>query len=75
MQLMQPSPPTRWKGCEVVFVLAVANTSHATQVVEPMMNGIGGDIMTMLWHNATRKLYGYNGSGRSPKVSSTYPHH
>ena len=34
-----------------------------------MMNGIGGDIMTMIWHNASRKLYGYNGSGRSPKVS------
>eukprot|EP00730_Choanoeca_flexa_P019711 TRINITY_DN9637_c0_g2_i2.p1 TRINITY_DN9637_c0_g2~~TRINITY_DN9637_c0_g2_i2.p1 ORF type:complete len:629 (+),score=142.66 TRINITY_DN9637_c0_g2_i2:9-1895(+) len=39
-------------------------------VVEPMMNGIGGDIMAMIWHNKSNKLYGYNGSGRSPKSLS-----
>ena len=35
-------------------------------VVEPMMNGMGGDLMAQVWHGPTRKLHGYNGSGRSP---------
>ena len=36
-------------------------------VVEPMMNGMGGDLMAQVWHGPTRKLFGYNGSGRSSK--------
>jgi len=36
-------------------------------VVEPMMNGMGGDLMAQVWHGPSRKLYGYNGSGRSPR--------
>ena len=36
-------------------------------VVEPMMNGMGGDLMAQVWHGPTKKLHGYNGSGRSPK--------
>lgn len=36
-------------------------------VVEPMMNGMGGDLMAMIWNQKTQKVYGYNGSGRSPK--------
>jgi gamma-glutamyltranspeptidase/glutathione hydrolase len=36
-------------------------------VVEPMMNGMGGDLMAMIWNQKTKKVYGYNGSGRSPK--------
>ena len=35
-------------------------------VVEPMMNGMGGDLMAQVWHGPTKKLHGYNGSGRSP---------
>ena len=35
-------------------------------VVEPMMNGMGGDLMAQVWHGPTRKLHGYNGAGRSP---------
>ena len=36
-------------------------------VVEPMMNGMGGDLMAQVWDPKTKKLYGYNGSGRSPR--------
>lgn len=32
-----------------------------------MSNGIGGDIMTIIYNPTDKKLYGYNGSGRSSK--------
>ncbi len=35
-------------------------------LVEPTGNGIGGDLFAMVWDPKTQKLYGYNGSGRSP---------
>jgi gamma-glutamyltranspeptidase/glutathione hydrolase len=33
-------------------------------VVEPVMNGIGGDMFVQVWHEG--RLYGLNSSGRSP---------
>ena len=36
-------------------------------LVEPMACGIGGDIFAIVWDAKTQKLYGFNGSGRSPR--------
>lgn len=35
-------------------------------LVEPMSCGIGGDVFAVVWEHATQRLYGLNGSGRSP---------
>ena len=35
-------------------------------LVEPTGSGIGGDLFAIVWDSRTRKLYGLNGSGRSP---------
>ncbi|GHD39146.1 gamma-glutamyltransferase [Parahalioglobus pacificus] len=42
----------------------------ALGLMEPTGNGIGGDIFIILWDPKTQKLYGYNGSGRSPMKRS-----
>ncbi len=39
-------------------------------LVEPMSCGIGGDIFVIYWDAKTQKLYGLNGSGRSPYTLS-----
>ncbi len=35
-------------------------------LVEPTGNGMGGDLFAIVWDAKTKRLYGYNGSGRSP---------
>ena len=39
-------------------------------VVEPMMCGLGGDLMVILWDAEGQQLHGYNGAGRSPLGTS-----
>lgn len=35
-------------------------------LVEPMMDGIGGDLFAIVWDSKSGKLHGLNASGRSP---------
>ena len=35
-------------------------------LVEPHVNGMGGDLFAIVWDAKTQKLYGLNASGRSP---------
>jgi len=39
-------------------------------LVEPTGNGVGGDLFAIVWDARTRRLYGLNASGRSPKSLS-----
>ena len=39
-------------------------------VVEPMMNGIGGDLFLLYWDAKSGKLYGLNASGWAPRQLS-----
>src|SRR2546427_1124704 len=39
-------------------------------VVEPMMNGVGGDLLVLYWEAKTGKLYALNASGWAPKAIS-----
>jgi gamma-glutamyltranspeptidase/glutathione hydrolase len=36
-------------------------------LVEPHMNGMGGDLFAIVWDSGTRSLHGLNASGRSPE--------
>jgi len=38
----------------------------ALTVVEPVMNGIGGDMFVLVWHEG--ELHGLNSSGRAPSL-------
>ena len=46
---------------------AAIAANAALGLMEPTGNGIGGDLFAIVWDPKTQKLYGYNGSGRSPK--------
>jgi len=55
-------------GGSAVDAAIAANA--ALGLMEPTGNGIGGDIFVIIWDPASEKLYGYNGSGRSPRGRS-----
>jgi gamma-glutamyltranspeptidase/glutathione hydrolase len=56
------------QGGSAVDAAIAANA--ALGLMEPTGNGIGGDLFAIVWDPASGKLYGYNGSGRSPQGRS-----
>ena len=53
------------KGGNAIDAAIAANA--VLGVVEPTGCGIGGDIFALIWSSEKKKLYGLNGSGRSPR--------
>jgi gamma-glutamyltranspeptidase / glutathione hydrolase len=53
------------RGGTAVDAAIAANATMG--LMEPTGNGVGGDLFAIVWDAKTRKLYGLNGSGRSPK--------
>jgi gamma-glutamyltranspeptidase/glutathione hydrolase len=52
------------RGGSAVDAAIAANA--ALGLMEPTGNGIGGDLFAIVWDPDSRKLHGFNGSGRSP---------
>jgi gamma-glutamyltranspeptidase/glutathione hydrolase len=51
------------KGGSAVDAAIAANA--AIGLMQPVLNGIGGDLFAIVYDPRTHKLYGYNGSGRA----------
>lgn len=49
------------KGGSAVDAAIAANA--VLGLMEPVLNGVGGDAFAIVWDPKTHKLYGYNGSG------------
>ncbi len=67
------SPLAAQAGAQVLArggnaVDAIVATNAVMGVVEPMMNGMGGDLFAMVYQAKTGQLYGLNASGWSPKA-------
>jgi gamma-glutamyltranspeptidase/glutathione hydrolase len=46
---------------------AAIAANAALGLMEPTGSGVGGDLFAIVWDPKSKKLYGYNGSGRSPR--------
>ena len=53
------------KGGTAIDAAIAANATLG--LMEPTGCGIGGDLFAIVWDAKTKKLYGLNASGRSPK--------
>ncbi|MCC5869815.1 MAG: gamma-glutamyltransferase [Gammaproteobacteria bacterium] len=53
------------QGGNAIDAAIAANA--ALTLMEPTGNGLGGDFFAIIWHAESGRLYGYNGSGRSPQ--------
>ncbi|MEO6909358.1 MAG: gamma-glutamyltransferase, partial [Edaphobacter sp.] len=56
------------RGGSAVDAAIAANA--ALGVIEPMMNGMGGDLFAIVWDAKAKKLYALNASGWTPKGAS-----
>lgn len=54
------------KGGTAVDAAIAVNA--ALGLMEPTGSGIGGDLFAIVWEAKTKKIYGLNASGRSPKA-------
>src|SRR5262245_59242025 len=52
------------RGGTAVDAAIAANATIG--LMEPTGNGVGGDLFAIVWDAKTKKLYGFNRSGRSP---------
>ncbi len=53
------------RGGSAVDAAIAANA--AIGLMQPVLNGVGGDLFAIVYDPQTKRLYGYNGSGPSPK--------
>ena len=53
------------QGGNAIDAAIAANATLA--LMEPTGCGLGGDLFAIVWHQGSRRLYGLNASGRSPR--------